>query len=230
MLLPVIDACADQRHGSTLITADAGYHSEANLAALAERGVDALIADNQMRRRDERFADQAKHTSKPDALYDKSHKPKTHGVFGAGDFVVAADQSHATCPAGQNLHRNGGDCKIGGYAAVTFRAPESACRDCPLRTRCLRKPDKTKSRQVALLTRTATTTHTQAMRTRIDSAPGRQQYGRRFATVEPVFGNIRHNKRLHRFTLRGRHKVDGQWKLFALVHNIEKWAKLRKVA
>ena len=45
-----------------------------------------------------------------------------------------------------------------------------------------------------------------------------------------VFGNIRHNKRLNRFTLRGRHKVDGQWKLFALVHNIEKWANLRKVA
>jgi len=45
-----------------------------------------------------------------------------------------------------------------------------------------------------------------------------------------VFGNIRHNKRLHRFTLRGRQKVDGQWKVLALVHNIEKWAKLRKAA
>lgn len=68
------------------------------------------------------------------------------------------------------------------------------------------------------------------MRTRIDSALGRLRYRRRFATVEPVFGNIRHNKRLNRFTLRRRHKVDGQWKLFALVHNIEKWANLRKVA
>ncbi|EGK72897.1 hypothetical protein METUNv1_00726 [Methyloversatilis universalis FAM5] len=44
----------------------------------------------------------------------------------------------------------------------------------------------------------------------------------RFATVEPVFGNLRHNKRLTRFTLRGRTKVDGQWKLYCLVHNIEK--------
>ena len=35
----------------------------------------------------------------------------------------------------------------------------------------------------------------------------------RFATVEPVFGNLRHNKRLSRFTLRGKAKVDGQWKL-----------------
>lgn len=230
LLLPVIDACAGQRNADTLITADAGYHSEANLAALAERGIDALIADNQMRRRDERFADQTKHTSKPDALYDKSRKPRKHNVFGTDDFVVAEDQSHAICPAGKKLHRNGGDCKIGGYVGVKFRAPESACRDCPLRSKCLRKPDKTKYRQVALLTRKATATHTQTMRTRIDSELGRQQYGRRFATVEPVFGNIRHNKRLNRFTLRGRHKVDGQWKLFALVHNIEKWAKLRKVA
>jgi hypothetical protein len=45
------------------------------------------------------------------------------------------------------------------------------------------------------------------------------------ATVEPVFGNLRHNKRLNRFTLRGRHKVEGQWKLYYLVHNIEKLAK-----
>ena len=67
------------------------------------------------------------------------------------------------------------------------------------------------------------------MRARIDSEYGRRQYGQRFATVEPVFGNLRHNKRLSRFTLRGRTKVDGQWKLFALVHNIEKLANHRKM-
>ncbi len=39
-----------------------------------------------------------------------------------------------------------------------------------------------------------------------------------------MFANLRHNKRLDRFTLRGRTKVDGQWKLFCLVHNIEKLA------
>jgi hypothetical protein len=52
----------------------------------------------------------------------------------------------------------------------------------------------------------------------------RIQYGRRFATVESVFGNLRHNKQLNRFTLRGRVKVDAQWKLYCLVHNIEKLA------
>jgi hypothetical protein len=62
------------------------------------------------------------------------------------------------------------------------------------------------------------------MRKRIDSPEGRARYGKRFGTVEPVFGNLRHNKGLDRFTLRGRGKVDGQWQLFCLVHNIEKLA------
>jgi len=62
------------------------------------------------------------------------------------------------------------------------------------------------------------------MKQRIDSEAGREQYGRRFTTVEPVFANIRHNKRLDRFTLRGSAKVDTQWKLYCMVHNIEKLA------
>lgn len=45
------------------------------------------------------------------------------------------------------------------------------------------------------------------------------------ATVEPVFGNIRQNKRMNRFTLRGRAKVGMQWSLYCLVHNIEKLVK-----
>ena len=229
LLVPIIDACASQRATSTLITADAGYHSEANLSALSERGIDALIADGQMRRRDERFAEQAKHTAKPDPLHDKSAKAKT-GVFAANRFTVAEDHSHAICPAGQRLYRNGKDCTVGGYAAIKFRAPQSACASCTLRSQCLRKPATTKVRQVAVLTRKSTQTHTERMRQRIDSEHGRERYGQRFATVEPVFGNLRHNKGLNRFTLRGQDKVDGQWKLFALVHNIEKWANYRKAA
>ena len=58
----------------------------------------------------------------------------------------------------------------------------------------------------------------------IDTEQGREMIARGFAIAEPVFGNIRPNKRLNRFTLRGRQKVDGQWKLCCLVHNIEKLA------
>jgi hypothetical protein len=62
------------------------------------------------------------------------------------------------------------------------------------------------------------------MKRKIDSAQGREMITRRFATLEPVFGNIRNHKRLNRFTLRGRARVDSQWKLYCLVRNIEKLA------
>jgi hypothetical protein len=46
------------------------------------------------------------------------------------------------------------------------------------------------------------------MKRAIDSVHGRRIYSQRIAIVEPVFANIRHNKRLNRFTLReGEHSV-----------------------
>jgi hypothetical protein len=85
LLLPVLEACADQRTATT------------------------LIADNAMRRRDERFVEQEQHLAKPEPLHDKSHKPAKTSLFGSADFIIAPDQSYATCPAGKRLHRNGKD-------------------------------------------------------------------------------------------------------------------------
>jgi|GEM_PF-5063792 len=46
-------------------------------------------------------------------------------------------------------------------------------------------------------------------------------YSKRLGTVEPVFGHL-HNIGLNRFSLRGKKKVDHQWRLFCLVHNLLK--------
>ena len=65
---------------------------------------------------------------------------------------------------------------------------------------------------------------------RIDTKEGREIYSRRLAIVEPVFGNIRSQKGLDRFTLRGRGKINIQWTLYCMVHNIEKIANYGKAA
>jgi len=57
---------------------------------------------------------------------------------------------------------------------------------------------------------------------KIDLPESRKIYEKRLGIVEPVFGNIRYIKRLNRFTFRGRWKVNVQWLLYCMVHNIEK--------
>ncbi|MBL4679444.1 MAG: transposase [Pseudomonadales bacterium] len=50
------------------------------------------------------------------------------------------------------------------------------------------------------------------MKHRVDSEEGKRIYGHRMSVVEPVFGNVGYNKRLNRFSLRGKTKVNAQWK------------------
>ncbi len=227
LLMPMVDAAAPHCTPDTLITADAGYHSEVNIKALAQANRPALIADNQMRQRDERFKDQAKYKAQPDPLYDKAHPKKTAGHYRPKDFSYDAEAGTCVCPAGKSLYQNGANCNHNGHLAVKFQGALRDCGACTQRDKCLRKPDTTKTRQVSFFygkTPGGEPNYTDLMKRAIDSERGRALYGRRFATVEPVFGNLRYNKGLDRFTLRGQKKVDTQWKLFCLVHNIEKLA------
>jgi transposase len=226
LLMPMVEAVAPLRTDDTLITADSGFHSEDNLVELDAQHINALIADKLMRQRDERFDEQAHHKAKPDPLYDKSAKPKKPPRYTPADFTYDPLAGTCVCPAGRSLYRHGSSL-INGRPAVRFEGAKRVCGSCTQRERCLRTPDKTATRQVAFFGDKPITKGNrlvQQMKERIDSEEGRALYGQRFATVEPVFGNLRGNKRLNRFTYRGRDKVNGQWLLFCLVHNIEKLA------
>ena len=63
------------------------------------------------------------------------------------------------------------------------------------------------------------------MAAKIERAQARSLYAERIKIVEPIFGNIRIHKGLDRFTLRGKVKVNIQWLLYCMVHNIEKIMK-----
>ena len=227
LLVPVVDATKALRTLDTVITADAGYHSKAGLEHLHEQGVQAFIADNLYRQRDPRYADQEHHKDKGNPLHDKSPQQAKRKLFDVSDFCWDEEANTCTCPAGKQLYGNGKDCTIKGNAAVKFRGAKRDCGGCALRAQCLRTPDKTPTRQVAFLRGKRPTNAPDVlamMRQRIDSIQGKEMIAQRFATVEPVFGNLRYNKRLSRFTLRGKTKVDGQFKLYAMMHNIEKFA------
>jgi hypothetical protein len=114
----------------------------------------------------------------------------------------------------------------GGAKVQQLKTRDRDWQGCALKHRCLKYPATGKGRSVSLFGRALDNDNdpSQKMRRAIDSPQGRALYSRRMATVEPVFANIRHHKRMSRFTLRGKAKVSTQWQLYCLVHNIEKIA------
>lgn len=212
------------------LTADAGFHSEENMKMLFKESIDAYIADTQFRKRDPKFADVDKYKER-----SRKEKRKASGrykTYTTSDFKFAEDLSFCICPSGQRLYRDGGNTYTKGRHAVRFKGPKSACGPCKLRSECLRKPDVSKVRSVAYFTgetKGDESKYTKKMINKIDSDQGRAIYSKRIGTVEPVFANIRHALKLDRFTVRSKAKVNIQWNLYAIIHNILKIHRLNPI-
>jgi transposase len=197
------------------LLADSGYHSEKNMEMLTIEGIDAYVADNRFRKRDPRFADYEKY--KDAARKDWANgKPK---LFRTEDFIFDQDMRHCICPAGRRLYRSGANAK-----AHRFKGTQTTCVSCALRAKCIRNPEKTVIRQVAYFSGKTGSgpTFTDRMKRKIDSTIGRVIYGMRLAISEPPFSHITSALKLDRFTLRGKVKVNTQWNLFCIVHNMTK--------
>ena len=201
-------------------SADTSYHSIKNLKACEEQQVDAYIPDRDFRKRDPRFAEAQRHRRSVDK-HKQRYKSKQRW-FKPEDFTWDDQTKTLICPAGQGLYKNG-RFEQGGHMALSYRAPKRACRNCSLRAKCLRSP-KTQQRQVYIFYGRRPGSITDAMRQKIDTPEARKQYSKRLGIVEPVFANIRSCNGMTRFTLRGRSKMNVQWMLYCLVHNLGKIA------
>ena len=196
------------------LTADSNYHSLASLNLCQDEKVEAYIPDVQFRQRDPRFADQERFKDK--------HKANTKpGLFSAADFSYDESKRVYRCPNGKELtcHARGQINRHRTYDIYHAR-PED-CAACPLRSRCLSKSD-TSRRYLSIQVDTGQPNLIDLMKAKIDTEQGKKIYARRLGIVEPVFANICVHKHMDRFTLRSKQKVDVQWSLFALVHNIGK--------
>ncbi len=211
------------------VTADTGYANEANMRYLHDQKIDAYIPDNQFRSRDPKFAEQK-------AKYGRRHqdKPRVLNVIPASEFTFDPVNNTCICPAGESLRLQGQIARDTGQVTLLYEGRLLQCRSCDLKQRCMQKPEqadhrKGHGRQVSFTIRSQPT-YTDWMRQRVDSDYGKQVYSHRMSTVEPVFANITSSKQLRRFSLRGRNKVQGQWQLFCMIHNIEKIMRYGTVA
>jgi hypothetical protein len=60
------------------------------------------------------------------------------------------------------------------------------------------------------------------MRRLLASDSGRDVYAKRHKLIEPVFGQIKCNRKIDRFQRRGRGAVRSEWRLAAMTHNLLK--------
>ena len=211
-----------------VVTADTGFANEANMEYLHESKINAYIPDNRFRQRDPKFKDQK-------AKYGKRHqRPKQsrqRSTIPASEFSFDPTEMTCDCPAGNRLSLRHVTANQAGTPIAYFEGKLLQCRHCPIKNQCMQNPAaaehrKGKGRQVSFaLNNKRKPTHTDWMKHRVDSAKGKQIYGHRMSVVEPVFANIGSNRKLNRFSLRSHKKVQAQWRLYCLVHNLGKLAR-----
>jgi len=192
-------------------TADSNYHSLNSLKVCEDEKLDACIPDIQFRKRDPRFAEQER-------FKKEGNKPR---LFSTADFSYDENQRVYRCPNQKELKCYAHNQPNRYRTYDLYRARPEDCAACPLRSRCLSKADASR-RYLSIPVDAGEPNLMDLMKARIDSQAGRKVYARRLGIVEPVFANICVHKHMNRFTLRSKRKVDVQWRLFALVHNIGK--------
>ena len=193
------------------LTADSNYHSKVNMQKCIDEEVDAYIPDREFRTRDPRFAEQERY----------GHKKRTH--YALEDFQYDEEKDQYVCPAGKILSLKEKCHRSTGNLYRLYGAQEQDCSDCRVKGKCIYgNGHGPKSLMVPIGPDGINLT--KLMIEKVESEQGRSIYQKRMAIVEPVFANLRTHKRLDRFTLRGKIKVNIQWMLYCMVHNIEKIA------
>jgi transposase len=218
-VLPMIDGAKenmkalgheDDYFEDTILTADGLYHSQESLEKCEEEKIDAYIPDKHFRKRN------------PDLeIRGKRSKSKSDRIH-LEDFEYRQVDNVYICPKGKVLRLKARNVKFGKNDIGHLYAADD-CTGCEIKTRCISRKNG-KRRYLAVRIGTVPGNRNKAMADKIDTEEGRRIYSRRFAIIEPVFGNIRSQKRLDRFTLRGKVKVNIQWLLYCMVHNMEKIA------
>ena len=93
---------------------------------------------------------------------------------------------------------------------------------CRFKSRCIRGGNLITGRNLSVPIAATPGNLIKEMAEKIDTERGRNIYHQRIAIAEPVFANLKYGKGLDRFTLRGKVKVNIQWILYCMVHNIGK--------
>jgi transposase/TusA-related sulfurtransferase len=188
---------------------DNNYFSEENFRACQERGIEAISPDGQYRKR----------------LGNKDERR-----YQSGDFKYQEEGNYYECPNGKRLeYKRQRKAMLKGREWEEYQASATDCRTCPFNTRCIKTKKEIstlrRGRKLMIAKGSQGENLCNEMRKKLDTEEYQDKYACRIQIIEPVFANISNCKGLDRFTLRGNDKVNGQWKLYCIVHNLSKCLK-----
>jgi transposase len=185
------------------VVTDAGYGSEENYEMLEAKGIDAYVKYNYFHKDQKRSIKNNPFLSQ-NLFYNKEK-----------DFYV--------CPMGQHM-QNIGESKrtsSNGYDAKVTRYQAKRCEGCPLRGLCHQaKGNRTIEVNYRLIELK------EKAKELLNSELGLAHRSKRPIEVEAIFGQLKSNNKFIRFTLRGLKKVNLEFGLMAIAHNLRKLSKI----
>jgi transposase len=120
-----------------VILADPNYSGEENIKLAEEKGMKAVIADKDYRKRDERFHKEGNKGGKG--------REDEQRMFTTEDFSYNEEKDEYTCPAGKVLKRMPKSSR--GYILYKMTRGKEGCTGCPYIDRCIRKHKKNEQEQ-----------------------------------------------------------------------------------
>lgn len=220
-LIPMIDAVGSNVSGAGIsdelgvVLADAGYMSAANIAAMNEREVDALIAT--AKRKDLPVTGSTRNVDAEVAAWAAFHadQARIEGEKHAERARRAVIYEHIDA-SGDTITEHLDELGLKLPAAYTglqaWRAGGVDAVPVPKQRRRVPKPS---ARNAAQLAR-------DLMNDRFADPENQARYKQRSHLVETYFGHTKGNRGIRRFMRRGLDAVNAEWQLLATAHNIER--------
>jgi transposase len=200
-LLEEVTEAAEENVGDKpeKLISDCGYHSANNIEYLEKKGIDGYIPDLSIK------------------TIKKEKDRKTEGIsFAKEAFYYDPDQDCYICPERKKLTRiKSTSDKYKNKGIVIYRQTKKECQMCKHFSVC------TKSKNGRIIERNGGEALRRSMAEKVRSPEGMAIYGKRMHIAEMPFANIKQNLGFREFLLRGLNKVDGEFKMICIVHNMK---------
>jgi len=180
-----------------VVLADTGYSDQETFKALSAADQEAIIPPK-----------------------EQPQEKKRNDLFASKCFLWDGDRDVLICPAGRELTF----CREVGCSSGKYREYRAfGCKSCSFYHECVKVEGKTgRAVQVSVVA-----AERQGMIERLKTPKGRELYLLRQQTVEPVFGDMKWNMGLSRFSLDGTEGAKSETWIVCMAHNLKIYGRIK---